>query len=223
LKGWAIALALVSAILPAALRVPDSTALAARQQQNSNRTAPRSRRARKVASNGNQSANRQAGTTNTQNANGQPSSSNNQQGLAPYRVEKPRSDVQMEKVLSIGDEEMTDDRVVQPGTEITYTTAFTNQGTAVSRSLNIIDPVQDLTDFKLGSVKSDLGTTGLRMTVSYSRDNGQTCNYMPVSGGGGAPAGFDRLVNAVCLSFSGDLSYTAPNNAGSFSYVGRRR
>jgi uncharacterized repeat protein (TIGR01451 family) len=212
---------LALAMLPAHSRLLDSAALAG--QQNSNRAASGTRRARKVASNENQSTNRQSGQTEARNANGQPSGSNTQQQPTSYRVETPRSNVKMEKVLYIGDKELTDDMFVQPGTEITYTTAFSNQGTGVSRSLNIIDPVQDLTDFKLDSVKGDLGTTGLRMTVSYSKDNGQTCDYTPVSGGGGAPSGFDRLVNAVCLSFSGDLSYTAPNNSGSFSYVGRRR
>lgn len=221
-KGWAIMLALALLILPAPLLcLPDYSALAG--QQNSNRAAPRSRRTRKAASNGNQSNNRQAGQTGAPNADAGPSSANAQQGPSSYRMENPKSDVRMDKVLSIGDKELTDDVYVQPGTEITYTTSFSNQGTGISRSLNIIDPVQDMTDFKLGSVRSDLGTTGLEITVSYSKDNGQNCDYTPVSGGGGAPAGFDRLVNAVCLNFTGDLGFTAPNNSGSFSYIGRRR
>ncbi|HEX8143974.1 MAG TPA: hypothetical protein VF553_15350 [Pyrinomonadaceae bacterium] len=223
LKVRAILLTLALAILPALLpSATDSTALAAQQpQRNSNRATPR--RARKVTSRGSQSTNQQAGTTAAQNANGASSNSNAQPQPTPYRVEAPKSDVKMAKVLSIGDKVLTDDMFVQPGTEITYTTSFINEGNAPSRSLSIIDPVQDMTDFKLDSVKNNTGTTGLRVTVSYSKDGGENCNYTPVSGGGGAPAGFDRLVNAVCLSFSGDLGYTPPNNAGSFSYVGRRR
>ncbi|HEX8773570.1 MAG TPA: hypothetical protein VF735_08155 [Pyrinomonadaceae bacterium] len=221
-KAWAIMLALALLTLTASLCLSDSMALAV--QQNSNRSAPRSRRARRIPSNGNQSNNRRAEQeAQATNANAEPSSSNAQQQPASYRMENPRSDVRMDKVLLIGDKELTDDMIVQPGTEITYATAFVNQGTGISRSLSIIDPVQDMTDFKLGSVTSELGTTGLKITVSYSKDDGQTCNYTPVSGGGGAPAGFDRLVNAVCLNFSGDLSNTAPNNSGRFSYVGRRR
>jgi hypothetical protein len=220
-KGWAIMLALALLTLAASLWLSDSMALAV--QQNSNRAAPRSRRARRVPSNGNQSNNRQPGQTQAPNANAEPASANAQQQPASYRMENPRSDVKMDKVLFIGDKELTDDVFVQPGTEITYATTFTNQGTGISRSLSIIDPVQDMTDFKLGSFISELGTTGLTITVSYSKDNGQTCNYTPASGGGGAPVGFDRLVNAVCLNFSGDLSFTAPNNSGRFSYVGRRR
>lgn len=218
-KGWAIVLVLALLILPALLLcLPDASALAG--QQNSNRAAPRSRRTRKAASNVNQSGNRQ---TEAPNANAGPSSANAQQGPSSYRMENPKSDVRMDKVLSIGDKELRDDVYVPPGTEITYTTSFSNRGTGISRNLNIIDPVQDMTDFKLDSVRSDMGTTGLKITVSYSKDNGQTCDYTPVSGGGGAPAGFDRLVNAVCLSFTGDLGFTAPNNSGSFSYIGRRR
>ena len=155
-------------------------------------------------------------------AGGQQSNSNAQTPRA-YRVEAPRSDVQMEKTMSIGGKELPPDNIEPVGAEITYTTSFSNKGTAPSHNLSIIDPVQDRTDFKLGSVKYELGTTGLSVTVGYSKDDGEHCDYTPLSGGGGAPEGFDRTVNAVCLSFSGDLGFAPPANAASFSHVGRRR
>src|SRR5215210_3751528 len=119
-KGRAVSLALALAILPVPLlSLTDSPAYAG--QQNSNRAAPaQRRRARKVTSNTNQSTNQQSGTTEAQNANRQPSTSNAQQQPTPYRVEAPKSDVRMEKVLSIGDKVLTDDMIVQPGAEITY-------------------------------------------------------------------------------------------------------
>jgi hypothetical protein len=131
--------------------------------------------------------------------------------------------VLLEKIMSIGDKELAPETVEPIGAEITYKTFFANRGTGPSRSLNIIDPIQDRTDFKLGSVVNDLATTGLKVTVTYSKDGGENCDYTPESGGGGAPPGFDRTVNAVCWSFSGDLGFTAPNNSGSVSYIGRRR
>lgn len=225
-KGWALTLGLASvlSLLSGSARLMETSgALAA--QNNSNRATPRTRRAKKVgkASNINQAASGQTTPVAAQNTNSQSSNSSGQQSRPPYRVEDPRSDVKLEKIMSIGDKELTPEMIEPIGAEITYTTFFSNQGNAPSRSLNIIDPIQDRTDFKIGSVINNLGTTGLKVTVAYSKDGGENCDYTPVSGAGGAPAGFDRLVNAVCWTFSGDLGYTAPNNAGSISYVGRRR
>lgn len=217
LTAWAIIFVLALSVLPATAYLLGSSALAG--QENSN-TA---RRPKKVTPKGEPPRGQQAGREGTQTpGTGQPSNSNAQQPRA-YRVEAPKSDVQLKKVMSIDAKELPPEYIEPIGAEITYTTFFVNRGTAPSRNLSIIDPIQDRTDFKLGSVTHDLGTTALRVTVGYAKDDGENCDYTPVSGGGGAPEGFDRLVKAVCLSFSGDLSYTAPNNAGIFSYVGRRR
>jgi uncharacterized repeat protein (TIGR01451 family) len=204
-------------LLAALALLPDPRALAG--QGNSNQESPR--RPKRVTPKGDQPGGQQSGQPGTTTTEGQQSNSNAQPRA--YRVEAPKSDVQMEKTLSMDGKELPPDSIEPVGAEITYTTSFSNKGTAPSRNLSIIDPIQDRTDFKLGSVEHDLGTTGLSLTISYSKDGGDHCDYIPVSGGGGAPEGFDRLVNAVCLSFSGDLGFTAPNNAASFSYVGRRR
>jgi uncharacterized repeat protein (TIGR01451 family) len=192
-------------------------------QKNSNGVISHTiiRRSKKVP-NGNQ-GNQGTSAAAAQNANTQSSNSSGGQARPAYQVTPPKSDVLLEKIMSIGGKELTPDVIEPVGAEITYKTFFTNKGTAPSRSLNIIDPIQDRTDFKLGSVTNELGTTGLKATVSYSKDGGENCDYTPVSGGGGAPEGFDRTVNAVCWVFSGDLSFAAPNNAGSVSYIGRRR
>jgi len=101
-----------------------------------------------------------------------------------------------------------------PGTDLAYTTTFTNSGTAPAQTVVITDPVPAYTDFKVGSETHNLGTTGLTVVVAYSNDGGSTWTYTPVSGAGGAPVGYDRLVTNIRWTFSGSLSQTAPNNTG---------
>lgn len=110
-----------------------------------------------------------------------------------------------------------------PGTDLTYTIAFTNGGGVVAKSLVVSDPVPANTDFKVGSVTSSLGTTGLTVAVAYSNNSGTTYVYTPVSGGGGAAAGYDRNVTNVRWTFTGNLSQTSPNNAGSVSFTAKIR
>src|SRR6266404_749927 len=110
-----------------------------------------------------------------------------------------------------------------PGADLTYTIGFTNGGTAVASSLIVTDPIPPNTDFKVGSVTSSLGTTGLTVAVVYSNNGGSTYVYTPVSGGGGAPAGYDRSVTNIRWTFTGNLSQISPNNTGSVSFIARIR
>ena len=110
-----------------------------------------------------------------------------------------------------------------PGVDLAYTVGFTNTGTAVASSLVITDPIPANTDFKVGSVTSNLGTTGLTAAVSYSNNGGSTWVYTPASGGGGAPAGYDRLVTNLRWTFTGNLSQNSPNNTGGVSFIARIR
>ena len=110
-----------------------------------------------------------------------------------------------------------------PGADLTYTIGFTNGGTAVASSLIVTDPIPPNTDFKVGSVTSSLGTTGLTVAVAYSNNGGSTYVYTPVSGGGGAPAGYDRSVTNIRWTFTGNLSQISPNNTGSVSFIARIR
>ena len=108
-----------------------------------------------------------------------------------------------------------------PGTDLGYTITFTNTGGLAAQTLVIRDPIPASTDFKVGSVTSSLGTTGLTVLVAYSNDGGSTWTYVPASGGGGASAGYDRNVTNIRWTFTGNLSQTSPNNMGSVSFTAK--
>lgn len=120
-----------------------------------------------------------------------------------------------------------------PGTDLTYTVIYTNSGTGPAQNFIIndpnpanVDPLERVfhnVDFKVGSMTSAPGTSGLVASFSYSNDGGATWTYTPVSGGGGAPAGYDRSVTNIRWSFAGNLSQTSPNNTGSVSFIARIR
>jgi uncharacterized repeat protein (TIGR01451 family) len=116
-----------------------------------------------------------------------------------------------------------------PGTNLTYTIAFSNTGGTPASAFILTDPdpatvlkINDYMDFKVGSVVNVLGSL-TSVTVAYSNNGGATWTYIPTSGAGGAPAGYDRNVTHVRWSFTGSLTQTAPNNAGSVSFVTRIR
>lgn len=117
-----------------------------------------------------------------------------------------------------------------PGAELTYTIAFTNTGGQAAGNFQLTDPdptsglrLDSFTDFKIGSAQLTPGITGLTATVEYSNDNGATWTFAPATGGGGALAGYDRRVTHLRWRFTGNLSQSAPNNAGSVSFTVRIR
>jgi uncharacterized repeat protein (TIGR01451 family) len=110
-----------------------------------------------------------------------------------------------------------------PGTDITFSIAFNNSGGSAAQSLTVRDQIPANTDFKVGTVANNLGTTGLAVTVAYSNDSGTTWAYTPVSGAGGAPAGYDRTVTDVRWTFTGNLSQTSPDNSGNVAFTVRIR
>lgn len=110
---------------------------------------------------------------------------------------------------------------VLPGSELAYTIAFSNTGTAAATTFIILDPIPANTDFKLASASASLGSTGISATIEYSTDGGAVWTATPTSGRGGAPAGYDRAITHVRWRFTGSLSQTAPNNTGSVSFAVR--
>jgi uncharacterized repeat protein (TIGR01451 family) len=112
---------------------------------------------------------------------------------------------------------------LQPGTDLAYTVNFTNGGGKSAANLVLTDPIPASTDFKVNSETHSVGTTGLGVTVTYSSDGGTSWTYIPVSGGGSAPAGYDRKVTHIRWAFSGNLGQTSPNNSGSVGFATRIR
>jgi uncharacterized repeat protein (TIGR01451 family) len=111
-----------------------------------------------------------------------------------------------------------------PGADVTYQIIFTSNGGVPARNFVLTDPIPTNTDFKVGSAAASLGTTGLAVAFQYSYDGGASFTATaPTSGGGGAPAGYDRTVTHVRWVFTGNLSQTAPNNTGNVSFAARIR
>jgi uncharacterized repeat protein (TIGR01451 family) len=120
-----------------------------------------------------------------------------------------------------------------PGTDIFYLIVYTNAGgqpasnfVMIDPNLQNIDPLERVfhnLDFKVGSMSSSPGTTGLVATFQYSNDGGTTWTYTPASGAGSAPTGYDRLVTNVRWTFTGNLSQNSPNNTGSVSFTAKIR
>jgi uncharacterized repeat protein (TIGR01451 family) len=102
-----------------------------------------------------------------------------------------------------------------PGTNLTYTTTFLNDGAASSLANSIVNPIPANTYFQVGSATSAIATTGLTVAIAYSNNGGGSYAYTPVSGGGGAPSGYDRNVTNVRWSFTGTLSQLAGAGTGS--------
>jgi len=115
----------------------------------------------------------------------------------------------------------------EPGTELTYTVTFTNSGSTSAQSLvitdpnsNNADPLQRVfanVDYKVGSASISNPWTA---TIEFSNDGGATWAYAPVSGAGGAPAGYDRLVTNIRWTVNGSLTISA---SGSVSFISRIR
>ncbi|HEX8720492.1 MAG TPA: hypothetical protein VF736_07680 [Pyrinomonadaceae bacterium] len=112
---------------------------------------------------------------------------------------------------------------VLAGTDLSYNISFSNTGGYPAANFVVTDQMPSNTDFKVGSVTSALGTTGLTVAVAYSNNGGSTWTYAPASAGGGAPPGYDRNVTHVRWTFTGNLSQTSPNNAGSVAFTARIR
>jgi uncharacterized repeat protein (TIGR01451 family) len=102
-----------------------------------------------------------------------------------------------------------------PGTDLTYTVDYQNIGTFELTTVVVYDAVPAFTQFQVGSATSGIppaGVTGI--TVEYSDDNGATWTYTPVSGAGGAPAGYDATVTNIRFAFSGNLVAGAASTTG---------
>jgi uncharacterized repeat protein (TIGR01451 family) len=109
-----------------------------------------------------------------------------------------------------------------PGTDLTYTLAISNVGTASALSVVVADTLPQQVDFQVGSVASNL-PPGISTVVEYSNDNGASWTYLPASAGCAAPAGYDRCVDNIRWLLQADLTSTPPDNSGTLRFVARIR
>jgi uncharacterized repeat protein (TIGR01451 family) len=108
-----------------------------------------------------------------------------------------------------------------PGTELTYTMGVTNAGSEDAAGIMTVDSLPAEVEFKLGTVSTIL-PPGMTVVVEYSTD-GITWTYVPVSGGCGAAAGYDRCVTRLRWTLQQPLSPVVPNNTATLEFVARIR
>ena len=102
-----------------------------------------------------------------------------------------------------------------PGTDLTYTVDYRNIGSTDLTGVVVYDVVPAWTWFQVGSVNTGTPPVGVSsVNVEYSNDNGATWTYVPASGAGGAPAGYDGSVTNVRWVLTGTIA------AGDASAVG---
>lgn len=105
-----------------------------------------------------------------------------------------------------------------PGQTVTYTLQVVNSGSGAGTSVVLVDDLSPYGSFFLGggnpfSFSDSSPASGLALgTPQYSKDNGATWSYTPVSGGGGAPSGYDGKVTNWRMPMTGTL-----RGGGSFS------
>jgi uncharacterized repeat protein (TIGR01451 family) len=94
-----------------------------------------------------------------------------------------------------------------PGTELTYRTDYANVGTADLTAIVVYDAIPAWTQYRVGSAAQGTLAPGITaVAISFSNDGGATWTYVPVSGGGGAPANFDAGVTNVRWTLTGTLA-----------------
>ena len=102
-----------------------------------------------------------------------------------------------------------------PGAILTYTTDYQNTGTSTLTSLVIVDARPSDTQFQVGSESTGVApATVTAIAAEFSNDGGLTWGYTPVSGGGGAPAGFDAAVTNVRWVLTGTLDPGGASTVG---------
>jgi uncharacterized repeat protein (TIGR01451 family) len=94
-----------------------------------------------------------------------------------------------------------------PGTDLTYRTDYSNVGVADLTNIVIYDAIPAWTQYQVGSESDGTLAPGITaMTTEWSSDGGATWAYVPASGGGGAPAGYDANVTNVRWTLTGTLA-----------------
>lgn len=109
--------------------------------------------------------------------------------------------------------------VQAPGTDLTYTLSFSNQGDFAATSVVVTDSVPTQVQLKLGSTSTTL-PAGITAVTEYSL-NGTVWTYVPVSAGCGAPAGYDACVRRIRWRLNQALPAGAAASASTAVFLAR--
>ncbi len=94
-----------------------------------------------------------------------------------------------------------------PGTDLTYRTDYSNVGAAGLTAIVFYDAIPAWTQYQVGSAVEGTLAAGITGSViAFSDDGGVSWAYVPVSGGGGAPAGYDANVTDIRWTLTGTLA-----------------
>lgn len=116
---------------------------------------------------------------------------------------------------------VTPANTLSPGTDLTYTMQVKNVGEFAARGVVVTDSVPPQVTFKLATAGQTL-PAGVTSVTAYSSD-GVTFGYTPVTGGCGAPTGYDACVRRLRWTLTGDLASGAAAPTASFTFVARIR
>jgi hypothetical protein len=109
---------------------------------------------------------------------------------------------------------------VNPGQIITYTVQASNSGSGTATSVELTDHLSPYVSWSLDAYGSGVpfsltqGSPASGLTIGtpvYSNDNGSTWVYTPVSGGGGALAGYDSNVTNWKIPMNGTMNAGGAN------------
>jgi uncharacterized repeat protein (TIGR01451 family) len=117
---------------------------------------------------------------------------------------------------------------VSPDQEIDYTVRIVNPNPFSINNVAAIDTISPYTALKLGSFQllDSIPASGLTMgggVVSYSENNGVTWSYLPVSGRGGQPAGYDGSVTNWKIDMNPAEAMNGNNGTFSIRFIVRVR
>jgi uncharacterized repeat protein (TIGR01451 family) len=109
---------------------------------------------------------------------------------------------------------------VNPGQVVTYTVIATNTVQGLANSVILSDSLSPYLYWGVNTYGAGVAfqftdgapASGLTLGAPvYSRDNGATWTYAPVSGGGGAPAGYDANVTNWRIPMNGTMNANGAN------------
>jgi uncharacterized repeat protein (TIGR01451 family) len=106
---------------------------------------------------------------------------------------------------------------LEPGEEIRYRLQFSNSGRFPAHEVTIVDPLPPEVVWKLQDVEQSLPGE-MEAKLAFSQD-GALWVYAPVSGGCGAPAGYDACVRFIRWTFAGALLPSEPGTVGFLTFV----